>query len=441
MEPHSPFPLDFGSLPCVNSAAATPATPDPMPDARQPSPGRFLAFLGAIFCEALAVGILPPLLPGIQRALLLSTAETGLVTGAFGFARLCWDLPAGYLADRIGHRRALLLGVLGITAGTLCSAAAPGLPLLLAARGLVGLGHAFVSIGSLALLLHTSPPGARGRTTNWMEITGVSGFTAGSLLGGLLGAALGWRAAFLAAALPSLLGGVLLAASLPPRLREARPARAVMRPEPSAGAPASRRTGPLALGFPPFLATFTLAAGWAGTLSTLFPLYGARALGLPADAIGQAMSLAFLADILGLVFTGWAADRLGRPAVLLPALGCLALGSGLLPYTRSAPGYVLVGLLLGVAFAAWMMPPLLLAELLPGGLSGRRLGWYRFVVDAGFVAGPVGLTAIAEAAGFRAAGLAGALVAGGALLAAASGGSRGLRRGAPRREATGPSGG
>lgn len=77
--------------------------------------------------------------------------------------------------------------------------------------------------------------------------------------------------------------------------------------------------------------------------------------------------------------------------------------------------------------------------MLPGGLSGRRLGWYRFVVDAGFVAGPVGLTAIAEAAGSGAAGMVGALTAGVALLsAAAGGGQRGERRGRPPREATRP---
>lgn len=415
-----------------------------MPDPREFSPGRpgrFVAFLGAMFCQALAVGVLPPLLPLIQGNLLLTTPETGLIAAAFGFARLCCDLPVGYLADRIGHRFGLLLGAAGILAGTLLSAAAPGLPSLLVARGLVGVGHAFVSIGSLSLLLHASPARARGRTTNWMELTGVSGFTAGSLLGGLVGAALGWRWAFLAAAAPALLGGSLIAVTLPLRGTTAWSGGAGPRPDSPAGEPALPRATILALGFPPFLATFTLAAGWAGTLSTLFPLYGARALGLSADAIGQAVGLAFLADILGLTVAGWAADRLGRLAVLLPALGCLALGSALLPLTEGAPGYLLAGLLLGVAFAAWMMPPLLLADRLPGGLTGRRLGWYRFVVDAGFVAGPVGLTAVAEAAGFRAAGLAGALLAGAALLLAASGRGQRQRGGEPPREVSGPRGG
>ena len=412
-----------------------------MPDLRQPSPGRprrFLAFLGAIFCEALTVGVVPPLLPVIQGGLLLSTTQAGLIAGAFGFARLCCDLPAGYLADRIGHRRALLLGVVAILAGTLLSAAAPGLPSLLAARGLVGVGHAFVSIGSLSLLLNSAPAGARGRTTNWLEMTAIGGFTAGSLLGGAAGAALGWRGAFLVAAGPSLLGGVLVVATLSPGDRDAQPAGAVLRPSPLRVGPPPSLTRMLALGFPPFLATFALATGWAGTLSTLFPLYGARALGLPADAIGQAVSLSLLADILCLSFTGWAADHFGRRAILLPALICLGLGSALLPQTRGPLGYLAVGFLLGAPFAAWMMPPLLLGELLPGGLSGRRLGWYRFVVDAGFVAGPVGLTVIAEAAGFGAAGLAGAVMAGAALLAVAPRGGQEKRGEALVREPTDP---
>lgn len=112
-----------------------------------------------------------------------------------------------------------------------------------------------------------------------------------------------------------------MAATLSPRGREPRSAAAARRPAPAGSSREPRPTRTLALGFPPFLATFTLAAGWAGTLSSLFPLYGARALELPADAIGQAVSLSLLADLLCLTLTGWAADRLDRRAVLLPALG------------------------------------------------------------------------------------------------------------------------
>jgi hypothetical protein len=98
-------------------------------------------------------------------------------------------------------------------------------------------------------------------------------------------------------------------------------------------------------------------------------------------------------------------------------------------------------MLLGVVFAAWMMPPLLLAERLPGGLTGRRLGWYRFVVDAGFVAGPVGFTALVDAAGFGAAGMAGTLLGAAALLVTAVGGAERPREGTRRREPAGPEGG
>lgn len=87
------------------------------------------------------------------------------------------------------------------------------------------------------------------------------------------------------------------------------------------------------------------------------------------------------------------------------------------------------------------MPPLLPGQILPGGLSSRRRGPYRFVVDAGFVAGPVGFTAVAEAAGFRATGLAGALLAGAALLLAAAGRGERQRGGESPRETGGPTGG
>jgi hypothetical protein len=108
------------------------------------------------------------------------------------------------------------------------------------------------------------------------------------------------------------------------------------------------------------------------------------------------------------------------------------------PPGRGSPPPVTKSLLDGTPLPL-SMPPLLPGQILPGGLSRRRRGRYRFVLDAGFVAGPVGLTAIAEAAGSGAAGMVGALTAGAALLsAAAGGGRRGERRGRPPREATGP---
>ena len=56
----------------------------------------------------------------------MSIAVAGLIVGSYGLARLAIDLPAGFLADRIGHGRVsaaslvvlLAASVLGLNAGT-----------------------------------------------------------------------------------------------------------------------------------------------------------------------------------------------------------------------------------------------------------------------------------------------------------------------------------
>src|SRR5207249_10415459 len=61
-------------------------------------------------------------------------------------------LLAGALADRFGRRRILVAGLLVMLVASLCCAAAPTAPALIAARLVQGVGAALVVPSSLALL-------------------------------------------------------------------------------------------------------------------------------------------------------------------------------------------------------------------------------------------------------------------------------------------------
>jgi EmrB/QacA subfamily drug resistance transporter len=106
-------------------------------------------------------------------------------------------VPAGGLADRFGHKRIFLLGVLGFTAASLLCAAAPSLELLIAFRVLQGIGAAMIAPTSLALVLDAFPPERRAAGVGLWGAAAAAAAAIGPTLGGALVELSDWRLVFL----------------------------------------------------------------------------------------------------------------------------------------------------------------------------------------------------------------------------------------------------
>jgi EmrB/QacA subfamily drug resistance transporter len=106
-------------------------------------------------------------------------------------------LLGGSLGDRFGRRRVFLIGVVWFAGASLLSGLAPDLPLLIAARGLQGIGGALLTPGSLALIEASFVPGDRGRAIGaWSGLGGIA-TAIGPFAGGWLVSAVSWRLIFL----------------------------------------------------------------------------------------------------------------------------------------------------------------------------------------------------------------------------------------------------
>src|SRR5690625_245835 len=105
-------------------------------------------------------------------------------------------LVGGSLGDRLGRRRIFLVGIGWFgTASVLCGLA-QGTELLIAARGLQGIGGALLTPGSLALIQSLIAEDDRPRAIGyWSAWSGVAGAVGPLLAGGLI-EALNWRAVF-----------------------------------------------------------------------------------------------------------------------------------------------------------------------------------------------------------------------------------------------------
>jgi len=106
-------------------------------------------------------------------------------------------VPAGGLADRFGHRRVFLLGVVAFTIASLLCAVAPTLPLLIAFRVLQGVAAAMIAPASLAIVLDSFPVERRSAGVGLWGASAAAAAAIGPTLGGALVELSDWRLVFL----------------------------------------------------------------------------------------------------------------------------------------------------------------------------------------------------------------------------------------------------
>src|ERR1700752_5162107 len=106
-------------------------------------------------------------------------------------------LTSGSLGDRFGRRRLRRMGLTLFVIASLVCAAAPSLPLLLAARAVQGVGAALMLPQGLAITAAAFPdPVERGRATAGWAMAAAMSTAMGPILGGVLTDTIGWRYIF-----------------------------------------------------------------------------------------------------------------------------------------------------------------------------------------------------------------------------------------------------
>ncbi len=132
-------------------------------------------------------------LPDIGAALGLTRTAVPwvLTTYTLGFGGLM--LLGGRVADLVGARRVMLIGLAAFTASSLGCALSDGAAELLVARGAQGLSAAFLSPAALALVMGAFTGADRSKALAvWSSLAG-GGSALGVILGGVLTSAISWR--------------------------------------------------------------------------------------------------------------------------------------------------------------------------------------------------------------------------------------------------------
>jgi EmrB/QacA subfamily drug resistance transporter len=136
-------------------------------------------------------------LGNVQTELHASVSSLQWVVSAYALTFASIMLACGMIGDEFGRKIVMLCGAGVFCGGSLLSALAPNVGMLIAGRAVMGLGAAASEPGTLSMLRHLyTDERSRNRAVGvWAAVSGLA-LAVGPVLGGALTGAWGWRGIF-----------------------------------------------------------------------------------------------------------------------------------------------------------------------------------------------------------------------------------------------------
>ncbi len=174
--------------------------------------------VGAGMIAASHVGKLPPALPGMRAELDMGLVVGGWVVSAFSVTGMVAGLLAGTLADRIGHWRLTLVGLVALATASAIGAGAMGEGLLLLTRVFEGFGFISVAVSAPSVIARAAAVRDRRLALGVWGTYMPAGTALMMVVAPLILQASGWRVLWLTAAVGAALWFALMLTAGRPRL-------------------------------------------------------------------------------------------------------------------------------------------------------------------------------------------------------------------------------
>ena len=372
----------------TTGTAALPGASSSMRNSRNNQSGRetraITVVSAAHFVQHFQGLVIPPLFPFLTTALGIGFVELGFALTVGNIVAVASQLPVGFLVDRLGSRRMLLLGLAISAVAFIGFSLSPTYPHLLIAMAFIGLSGSVFHPADYAILSAVIPPARVGRAFSVHTFSGFLGNAVAPVTVLPIAYAFGLKAALLFPA------AIAILASLPLLLVRGVDNR---QPVAHAGQPAAPKIGLTAVLTPNiiFLTLFFALLSLSGSGISNFSVVALRsAFDTPLATASVALTVYLSMQALGVLAGGFIADKTRRHAevasvgyavnaCIVLAIGTLGLGAAPLFLAMGAAG-MLGGLI---------MPSrdMLVRAAAPPGAVGRTFG----VVTSGFsIGGMVG---------------------------------------------------
>jgi EmrB/QacA subfamily drug resistance transporter len=155
-----------------------------------------VVYVAALFMSIMDVTIVNVALPTIGRQFHVTTTSVDVIVIGY-LVSLAVIIPAsGWIGDRFGAKRTLLLAILIFTGASALCGTAGSLPQLVIFRVLQGVGGGMLTPVGMSMLYRTFPPSERVRLASILMTPTALAPAIGPVLGGLLVSDLSWRWVF-----------------------------------------------------------------------------------------------------------------------------------------------------------------------------------------------------------------------------------------------------
>jgi MFS family permease len=284
-----------------------------------------------------------PLLPFIRDEFNLSYTQSAFVTSSFSLANAFSQILGGWLADRVGPRILITLGILGVAVAGLLVGISRNYILMLVFLMLMGLVAGGYHPAATPLIASSVEPNQRGRALGIHLIGGNASFFLAPLVAGAIAAAWGWHASFIGLAIPTAMFGVIFVLFLSRRsvMSQNRAERGYLEEAPLAPGYKRRIAAMLAIN--------VLAGGAAWSIMSFLPLYAVDQFGVSEQVAASLLSIIWSTGLWAGPVGGYISDRVGRAPVIV--ISFLVRGGlvFLLSYVSWGPQYIILLLFLGIS--------------------------------------------------------------------------------------------
>ena len=295
----------------------------------------------------------------------------GVLANITGFAFGIASLPSGFLADRVGERRLLMIFCLSSGVASIIVGLSSNIYVLGVALAILGLALGiYHPVGSAFIARATKH---RGMAFGYIGVSGNLGVALGPILAGIIASTLGWRAPYLIFAIPAFLTAGFLYSFNRTEIPSV--------PKATTGVDTEKTSSrliilPLVL---IFIASAMNGFVYRG-LITFLPLYLSQRLhftffNLDSMALaGSFTTIALIFGVLGQFLGGYLSDRRRREVL---ALIVTVASAPLLLLMGRSEGLILMLAAIAFAFFYFMGQPIynnLIADYSPAGWLGRSYG-------------------------------------------------------------------
>ena len=300
-------------------------------------------FVMAHFVHHLLTALPIPLLPMIRSDFGLDYTQSGWVISAFNLAYGIGQLPAGWLADRIGPRILITVGICGVALAGFFVGLSQTFTLMISFLALMGFLGGGYHPSSPPLISSLVEPRMQGQALGLHVIGGGASYFLAPLIATAIAAAFGWRGSFIGLAVPTVLFGLFFYILLGRKTS----------PPPNTGkTKAMAKEGPFPTGQARNLTIFIFLSTFTGAVifSTIsfIPLFLVDHFAFSKAKAGAWFAFLYSAGLWVGPIGGYLSDRWGRVPLIL--LVCFLAGP-IIYFFPLAPGpatIVLLLLLIGI---------------------------------------------------------------------------------------------